>query len=201
MTGQGLTVLGDSFVEGRGDPVQDGGYRGWVPRFAGQIGLRSSRVRNLGTHGATTGDVVETQLASALGSRAPLVGVVVGVNDLVSDYAPDRFARNLRTIFGDLRGSGATVFTATYPDIPARLPVPDGFKSLLRERFAEANDVLVDVVTDTGSLLIDLRAGTEWGRDDMWTSDGLHPSPEGHRSFAAAAADLVSRASATTLAA
>jgi len=35
----------------------------------------------------------------------------------------------------------------------------------------------------------------------MWTSDGLHPSPTGHREFALSAAELVSNSTATTLAA
>ncbi|WP_424805150.1 GDSL-type esterase/lipase family protein [Rhodococcus sp. 27YEA15] len=196
-----MTFLGDSFVEGRGDPGPGGRYRGWVPRLAGQLGVRSALIRNLGTHGATTTAVIEHQLPRALTSGSPVVGVVVGVNDLISDYAAERFSDNLRQIFGDLSASGALVFTATYPDIPARLPVPDRFKELLRDRFTTANSTLVGVVAETGCHLIDLAGGTEWEQDEMWDSDGLHPSPLGHRSFAAAAAELVFGASATTIAA
>lgn len=201
MSAPSLTVLGDSFVEGRGDPAAGGGYRGWVPRLASQIGLRSNRIRNLGTYQATTSKVVDLQLAVAVAARSPLIGVVVGVNDLVSDYSAPRFEQNLRRIFGDLQDSGATVFTATYPDIPARLPVPEGFRDLLRERFTRANAVLSEVTSDTGTLLLDIAASAEWAHDEMWTSDGVHPSSAGHRLFASAAAELVSRATATTIAA
>ncbi|MCC3332740.1 SGNH/GDSL hydrolase family protein [Nocardia abscessus] len=196
-----LTALGDSFVEGRGDAAPGGGYRGWVPRLGGQLGLRPAAVRNLGEHGATTGIVLEKQLRVALSGRSGLFGVVVGVNDLVSDYDQERFARNLAELFGALRAGGATVFTASYPDIPARLPVPDGFRALLRERFAFANAVLADVVADTGTLLLDIAAQPEWERPQMWTADGLHPSSLGHHLFAAGVAELVASRTATTVAA
>jgi lysophospholipase L1-like esterase len=196
-----LTALGDSFVEGRGDAAPGGGYRGWVPRLGGQLGLRPAAVRNLGEHGATTTVVLERQLGVALSGRASLFGVVVGVNDLVSDFDEGRFARNLAALFGALRAGGATVFTAGYPDIPARLPVPDGFRALLRERFAFANAVLADVAADTGTLLLDIAAEPEWEQPQMWTADGLHPSSLGHHRFAASVAELVASRTATTVAA
>ncbi len=201
MSASSLTVLGDSFVEGRGDPSPSGGYRGWVPRFAGQMGLRGSRVRNLGAFQATTSNVVDLQLQIALSIRSPLVGVVVGVNDLVSAYDAATFERNLHRIFGELRDTGATVFTATYPDIPARLPVPDGFRELLRTRFVAANAVLNEVAVSTGTQLLDIAESDEWTQPEMWTPDGLHPSPMGHKLFASGTAELVSRATATTIAA
>lgn len=201
MSAATLTVVGDSFVEGRGDPVEGGGFRGWVPRFAGQIGLRGNKVRNFGTHGATTAHVLDVQLPGAFATRSSLYGVVVGVNDLVSDYERPRFEDNLHAIFDKLRTGGATVFTATYPDIPTRLPVPEQFRELLRERFTEANAALVDVTRTTRTLLLDIAASPQWSEDEMWTSDGLHPSSTGHREFAASAVELVYQTTATTLAA
>jgi lysophospholipase L1-like esterase len=186
-----LTALGDSFVEGRGDPVP-GGYHGWVPRLAELIGLPGGAVRNLGTYQATTQDVVDTQLPSALAAKPPLIAVVAGVNDLVTDYDPRRFRRNLGTIFGSLRGMDTTVCTANYPDIPGNLPVPGGFRKLLRARFAEANDVLAEVTAATGTLCLDLAADPEWHGRALWSADGLHPSPLGHRRFAEAIAGELS---------
>ncbi|WP_306356205.1 MULTISPECIES: SGNH/GDSL hydrolase family protein [unclassified Nocardia] len=196
-----LTAVGDSFVEGRGDPAASGGYRGWVVRLGGQLGLRPSMIRNLGTHGATTGDVVRTQLPSAAASNAPLYGVVVGVNDLVSDYDPDRFEDNLAEILGTLTRGGATVFTADYPDIPARLPVPESFRALLRERFHVANDAVRRVAAATGTLVLPIAEDAEWARPQVWTEDGLHPSPLGHRLFAAGAAELIASSTASIVAA
>ncbi|WP_405163355.1 SGNH/GDSL hydrolase family protein [Nocardia sp. NBC_01499] len=201
MSVPGLTALGDSFVEGRGDAAAGGGYRGWVPRLGGQLGLRPAAVRNFGVHGATTTVVVEQQLRRAVSARAGLFGVVVGVNDLVSDFDAARFERNLTTVFETLRASGATVFAASYPDIPARLPVPDSFRALLRERFDFANAVLTEVTADTGTLLLDIATEPDWALPEVWTADGLHPSSLGHHMFAAGAAELIASRTATTVAA
>jgi len=187
-----LTVLGDSFVEGRGDPAPGGGYHGWVPAFAAHVGLDPAAVRNLGTYQATTQDVVDRQLPKALAGKPPLIGVIAGVNDLVQDWDPARFRRNLHTIFSSLGGMDTTVFTASYPDIPANLPVPDGFRRLLRGRFAEANAALAEVITVTGTLCLDIAGQPEWARRAMWSADGLHPSPLGHRRFAESMAEHVS---------
>lgn len=179
-----LTVLGDSFVEGRGDPDGSGAYRGWVSRFAELIGLRRDQYLNLGAFQATTQTVVNTQLRPAMTNKAPLVGVVVGVNDLIADYVPERFQRNLERIFGSLAGDATTVFTTNYPDIPANLPVPALYQALLRKRFGEANEQLRAVTRRHGALLLDLAGSRRWAQRGVWSADGLHPSPSGHQMFA-----------------
>ncbi|MCK9923609.1 SGNH/GDSL hydrolase family protein [Frankia sp. AgPm24] len=195
-----FTALGDSFVEGRGDVAADGSYIGWARRFARRMGVAAQETRNLGAYQATTQVVVDTQLHQALVRKSPLIGVIVGVNDLVQDYAPDRFAANLRTIFGSLAGLDTTVFTASYPDIPANLPLPAEFRDLLRARFAYANDVLREVCSETHTLHLDIAADTDWSGRELWSADGLHPNTDGHDRFAEDMADLVERASWLTAA-
>lgn len=180
-----LTVLGDSFVEGRGDPDPDGGFRGWAPLLAESLGVRAERWRNLGVYGATTQDVVDQQLPRAVADQSPLVGVVVGTNDVVSDWDQPRYRANLERIFTSLTGPGTVVFTSSYPDMPARLPVPERFRTLLRDRFAEANAALVEVCRRHGVVVIDLARCPYWAVTDVWSADGLHPNAAGHRRFAA----------------
>ncbi|MFJ8815222.1 LysR family transcriptional regulator [Amycolatopsis thermoflava] len=90
---------------------------------------------------------------------------------------------------------------AEYPDIPGNLPVPGGFRRLLRDRFAAANAVLAEVTRETRTLCLDLAGRPEWNGPGLWSPDGLHPSPEGHRAFADAVADLVTEATGLTKAA
>ncbi|MFF6849055.1 SGNH/GDSL hydrolase family protein [Streptomyces antimycoticus] len=89
------------------------------------------------------------------------------------------------------------VFTATYADIPAHLPVPGTFRELLRERFVLAHEVLGKITESTGALCLDVTAAAEWSRPDMWSEDGLHPTPRGHQWFAESIADLLERATGT----
>ena len=189
-----LTALGDSFVEGWGDPSPTGSWRGWVTHLAEMLGIPLSGVRNLGAHKATTQSVVDRQLGSALLNKSPLIGVVVGVNDLVSDFDLVRMRRNLTTIFGRLAGMDTIVFTATYADIPGNLPVPDAFRTLLRRRFAEANEALTEISRAHGALCVDVATPPQWSDPAFWSADGLHPSPLGHRHFAESVADLLDRA-------
>ncbi len=196
-----LTVLGDSFVEGRGDPGPTGEFRGWVPTLASLLGIRSGGWRNLGAHQATTQVVVDTQLARAVAHKSPLIGVVVGTNDLVSDYDPARYRANIDRIVGELSGFDTTVFIATHPDIPANLPVPEPFRDLLRARFAEANEHLRDVARRSDLILLDIARCPRWADPAVWSADGLHPNPAGHRLFAETVAALVTEGDLAPLAA
>ena len=196
-----LSALGDSFVEGRGDLAPDGSWHGWVARLAEMLGVPPSGVRNLGTHQATTQDVVDYQLRRALVNKSPLIGVIVGVNDLISDFDPGRLRRNLATIFGRLGGMDTVVFTATYADIPGNLAVPETFRALLRGRFAAANDVLREITLAAGTLCLDVTTLPEWSEPAMWSADGMHPTPMGHQRFAETMAGLLERATDLPLAA
>jgi lysophospholipase L1-like esterase len=189
-----LTALGDSFTEGRDDPAGDGQWTGWATRLAGMLGIPAAGVRNLGAHHATTQIVVDEQLGAALWAKSPLIGVIVGVNDLISDFDADRMRRNLTKIFGQLAGMDTVVFTATYTDIPANLPVPETFRALLRRRFTEANQALAEITTATGALCLDVTTIPGWSDRGFWASDGLHPNALGHQRFAEAVADLLERA-------
>jgi lysophospholipase L1-like esterase len=188
-----LTTLGDSFVEGRGDPDPDGAWRGWVPRLAEMLGVPASGVRNLGAMHATTQRVLDTQLGTALVNKSPLIGVIVGVNDLISDFDLSRMRQNLSTIFGSLAGMDTVVFTSTYADIPGNLDLPESFRGLLRQRFAAANQALLEITRAHGAICFDAAAAPEWSNPTYWSADGLHPSPLGHRHFAETMADVLDR--------
>jgi len=79
--------------------------------------------------------------------------------------------------------------------------VPESFRRLLRERFAAANAVLAEVTRETGTLCLDLANRPAWAGRALWSADGLHPSPDGHRAFADAMADLVTEATGLSKAA
>jgi lysophospholipase L1-like esterase len=186
-----LTTLGDSFVAGHGDEGSDGRRRGWVRRFAELLGLPDDGLTNLGRFGATAREVVAEQLAPALVNKAPLIGVIVGINDLLGDYRVDRFRADVATIFATTRGANTVVFTSTYPEIPRIGLLPHAFGEVVRARFAEANDLVRALAEDNGVLCLDVARAAQWRGPDMWSADGLHPSPLGHHRFAERMAELV----------
>ncbi|APE34381.1 hypothetical protein BOX37_10920 [Nocardia mangyaensis] len=187
-----LIVVGDSFAEGRGGAVRaDGSFAGFVAEVINILGI-SGPIRNLGSYGATTHDVVDRQLPAVSGDSSPLVGVIVGGNDLVTDYDPDRFRRNLRAIHTALARPDRLVFTTNWPNIPDRLPgLPDVFRAVLRSRFAEANDYLDELVDEFALVRLDLAHAPITADPVMWCPDGMHPSPAGHQVIGQAMADLI----------
>ncbi|HEX3781793.1 MAG TPA: GDSL-type esterase/lipase family protein [Pseudonocardiaceae bacterium] len=192
-----LTVCGDSCAEGRGGTVRpDGSFAGFVAQMAEVLGI-SDGVVNLGSFGATTQDVVDHQLPTALRNPAPLMGVIVGGNDLVTDYQRDRFQRNLRHIFTSLVQPGRLVFTTNWPSIPDRLPgIPDAHRVVLRGRFAEANEFFAELVQELGVICLDMVNAPISADPAMWSADGMHPSSAGHKAIGTAMADLTDEASA-----
>ncbi|WP_236794651.1 GDSL-type esterase/lipase family protein [Amycolatopsis sp. GM8] len=190
-----LTVLGDSCAEGRGGVVRaDGTFTGFVVHMAQALGVADG-VLNLGSFGATTRDAVDHQLSVALDNPAPLMGVIVGGNDLVTDYDRDRFERNLRHVYTSLVQPGRLVFTTSWPGIPDRLPGLDGpTRALLRARFAEANEFLEKLVFELDLVCLDLANAPLATDPVMWCADGMHPSPAGHQAIGIAMADLIDEA-------
>jgi len=192
-----LATLGDSFVAGYGDEDPGGQRLGWVSRFARLLDLPAQRLINLASYGATTQDVVADQLEAALVNKPPLVGVMVGVNDLLGDYRTERFRVNVASIFGAVCGADTVVFTATYPEVPRVAPLPEPIREVVRRRFVEANGLLRRFASDHGVLCLDIAVAPEWRKADMWSADGLHPGPKGHQRFAEGMAELVGRVMST----
>jgi lysophospholipase L1-like esterase len=179
-----LVVLGDSFAEGHGDQTGEPSWKGWVPRTAGPLGIPRDRVRNLGRFGATTREVVDTQLAAAAAANAPLAGVAAGSNDLLRHYSRAGFERHFTRILATLAAADTVLFTFTFPDLPTRLPMPPAVRDVLRPRFEQANAFLQQVSADHGAICVDVRRIA--GVDDpvSWSDDNLHPSAAGYSSLA-----------------
>lgn len=186
-----FTTLGDSFVAGWGDPTPNGQLRGWVPRVASLLGLPEGSVRNLGFYGATSQAMVDKQLPRALANKPPLIGVVVGTNDLLGDYDFVRLQRNLRVTLEALTGADTTVVTAALPDIPGVMEISEIYRRKLRDRFAEANAEIRNIAAFTGAHCIDMDRTPAWREETMWSEDRLHPSSLGHQRFAEDMADVV----------
>src|SRR3954468_1034223 len=183
-----FVALGDSTTEGLMDPLPDGsGFRGWADRLAEMLAAAEPDLlyANLAVRGKLARQVRETQLEPALALRPDLVSVLAGLNDMLRrnvDVAA--VTSELDGMVARLRDAGADVLLFTLPD-----PVPiNPLAKPATARVARLNDAIRKISARRGALLVELdRHGVSSDRR-LWSDDRLHPSAEGHRRIAAAAA-------------
>lgn len=191
-------ALGDSGTEGVGDePYPDGTERGWADRLAGFLAEANPELlyANLAVRGRRVAEVHDQQLGPAVALEPDLATVVAGINDVIRPRADlDAALGHMDEMVRDLRATGATVVTATYPDLSPINPIA----RLARKRLHHFNEGLRSIATERGALLVEAEDFPVLADRRMWCDDRLHLSPEGHRSLASATARRLGLADAGT---
>lgn len=184
-------ALGDSLSEGVGDdPHPDGTERGWADRFAERLAAVHPGLRyaNLAVRGRLITDVRDHQLAAALALGPDLVSVVIGGNDLTRPRCDvDHGLARIDEVHRDLHAAGATVLTATLPDVALLAPAA----RLVGRRIARFNEGIREIAARRGSLLLDAERDDGLGDPRLWCDDRFHLSADGH--------DRLARGMAATL--
>ena len=179
-------ALGDSTAAGVG--ARSGG--GYPERLVARLrpSFPALKLLNLGQSGATTSDVLETQVPRALRTRPRLLTLGIGINDVGLQLPDDAFALNLEEIVVPLRELAVPIVIANIPDLalsPAvsRL-VP---RSVYERRIEMFNEHVTATAARHALTLIDLYA---WSRDalpghpELFSNDGFHPSAAGYEVWA-----------------
>ena len=189
-----FVAVGDSTTEGVGDELPTGEPQGWADRFAAALAVRQGRLRyaNLAIRGRRTAHIRAEQAAAAVALEPDLVSAVVGVNDLVAaQFDLGAFEQEVDKLFATLRGCGATVLSATLPDLGGLVPLPRRVLDQLRGRHGDVNAVLRARAAEYGVALLDLDGLVDAMDRRIWRPDRLHPNPVGHALLAAAMLQLL----------
>lgn len=141
---------------------------------------------NLGVPGARI-DLIKEQvrLAVQVGTKADLVTLWTGANDLVHGDGVAKFQEDLRFILQNLRKHVSKVIAvANLPDLtqlPRFRSTPD--PAVNRERVSAFNRAIEEEARAVGAPVVDLFAQPV--RDDLvFDLDGFHPNDAGHREIA-----------------
>lgn len=183
-----FVALGDSFSEGVGDELPDGGScRGWADRLAEILGEQTPGLRyaNLAIRGKLLAQVIDEQIPAAAAMRPDLVSIAAGGNDLLRPRVdPDQLAEPFSAAVGQLvaAGSQVMIFAGFNPGLFPLI-------RMIRGRAAIFNGHLRAIARRPGCLLVDLWAMRVLSDPRMWCADRLHLSPEGHVRVALRAAD------------
>ena len=177
-------AIGDSFTEGVGDDLPDGGVRGWADLVA--FGLASANspapfgYANLAIRGRLLQQIADEQVDAALALKPDLISVSAGGNDILRPGTdPDDVAVRFEHVIERLRSDGATVVMFNGPDI--------GMTPVLRRvrgKVAIYNENLRAVAQHHDAVVADMWALKELSDPRMWALDRLHFSPVGHHTIA-----------------
>ncbi|HEX8145749.1 MAG TPA: SGNH/GDSL hydrolase family protein [Pyrinomonadaceae bacterium] len=179
-------ALGDSTGVGVG--ARKGG--GYVARLFERVERvrPGSRLVNLCASGATTGDVLRSQVGRVGDARPSLVTVGIGINDLTRQATPEQFARNLDEIIERLRAqTDAPVVVSNLPDISHAPRVPDFLRESARRGIVLYNERIADAAARHRLHLADSfekSADVVPTHPEFFSSDGFHPSDEGYEFWA-----------------
>lgn len=185
-----FVAIGDSFTEGLDDLLPTGEHRGWADRLAGALAVAARPAggllyANLAVRGEKAAEIRTTQVQSAVRMKPDLVTAVVGLNDFVRPgFEPRRFAVAVDETLADLAESGATVVTATHPDVARVLPLARA----LRAKAQAINDIIRERAAARGALLLDWWEDPQTVTRPLWSDDRLHPNADGHQLLATGAA-------------
>lgn len=141
---------------------------------------------NLGVPGARI-DLIKEQVrvAKQIGTRADLVTLWTGANDLVNGDDPKQFQEQLRALLGIVKADiSRTIVVANLPDLtmlPRFRASPSA--AVTQARIDAFNRAIAEETRSAGGALVDLHASPV--RDDLvFDVDGFHPNNAGHREIA-----------------
>jgi len=188
-------AVGDSTGVGLG--ARNGG--GYVDRLFARIEQKrpGSTLINLSAAGATTADALDKQITRLDGTRATLVTICVGVNDLLRGREAKQFAENYETLVAKLMQPGRLIVVANLPDVASAPAMKGMADESLRTRLGEFNTAIEEIARRHGVPLVDLyklRGELIRSRPEFFSSDGLHPSDLGYTHWAEAMWAVVEQA-------
>jgi acyl-CoA thioesterase I len=178
-------ALGDSTGSGVG--ARDGGY---VVRLFNRLVERrpGSELTNLCVSGATTEDLVRSQLQRGVDTNPDLVTVGIGINDIGHGLTIDQFARNYEKILSTLRqNTHAQIVVTNIPDISSAPRIPGPMRSGYQQQIISFNARLEEIATRHGASVFDMYSISKDelpAHPEYFSADGFHPSDKGYELWA-----------------
>jgi acyl-CoA thioesterase-1 len=179
-------AVGDSTGAGVGSKVS----RGYVARLYDRITRVYPRaaLTNLCVSGATTTDLIRSQLQRAIDAKPSLVSIGIGINDVSHGLTPDRFAHNFEQIVSRiLNETRATIVITNVPDISYAPAMPEFFREQVERQIVAFNAKISGIASRYKVRLVDSYGPTREllpHHPEFFSEDGFHPSDEGYEYWA-----------------
>jgi lysophospholipase L1-like esterase len=176
-----FAALGDSLVEGLGDPVDGYPTRSW-PETTAQAFEQvhpDFEFLNLGKRYITSRQVRETQLQPALDFEPDLATVMAGGNDFGDPFDPEAIERELDAIVGALSETGATVFTLSLPNIVRCGLYPENLVEVLGPRIVTHREITTRIAERYDTIFFDYYTHPTGHDRSTISGDLMHPNMRG----------------------
>lgn len=188
-------ALGDS--TGIGVGARNGGY---VARLFAHINAErsGSRLTNLCVSGATTEDVLRSQLHRGIAANPNLVTLGIGINDIGHGLGVEEFARNYEEILSQLhKGTRAKIVVTNIPDISSAPRIPEFARGQYQQTISAFNERLAAIAARYDVTLFDVHSTTREqlpSHPEFFSGDGFHPSDAGYELWAREMWPVIARA-------
>ena len=194
--------IGDSLAAGLGAIAPDL----TLPRLVASHGQRRTRLHVFATPGATSTDVVDTQLPALeqlrhglaqIGQRVDAVGVTVGANDIAALTSRRRFRANVQALVDATEG--APLIVVSIPELADAIRIPHPLRAFAAARARWLDTVLRDTASRHAHVhYACVRRRPEWirrrDRRNFLAADRFHPSGAGYAVWADGIAAAFARA-------
>jgi len=179
-----LLVLGDSTAVGVGAGSQDDALPGSLARELHSRWNRGVEWTAIGESGATSRDLVERFLPTALESRYNFVFLTIGANDALAIRTRAAFVRDVRSILTALRerNPDATLMMSSLPAFYRFELLPQPLKRRLYTHSSSLEAGARNLVSDFGNAFMSPKPPPY--TEGFFATDLFHPSAIGYRDWA-----------------
>ena len=178
-------ALGDS--TGAGVGARDGGY---VARLFNRLLERrpGSKLSNLCISGATSADLLRSQLDRGVALNPDLVTVGIGINDIGHGLTLEEFSKNYEQIISTLKQkTHAQIVVTNIPDISSAPRIPGPMRNEYQRQIVQFSERLVEIANQHGVTVFDVHTITKAElplHPEYFSADGFHPSDKGYELWA-----------------
>lgn len=177
-------AIGDSFTEGLGDDLPDGGIRGWADLVAAGLAASASGTvsyANLAIRGRLLGPILQEQLDAAISMRPSLLSLNGGGNDIMRPRVSiAEVADRLEAAVDVAADAGIHVLLVSGGNPSRHIP--------LGARIGVRGDALAEAIRHRlpkeGVTFVDNWADAELTELRYWSADKLHLNSRGHERVA-----------------
>jgi acyl-CoA thioesterase I len=178
-------ALGDSTGAGLG--AVNGGY---VARLHNRVleYRPDSQLFNLCLSGATTVEVLRSQLNQGIAKNPDLVTLGIGINDISHGLTIEEFAKNYEEILSTLKEkTQAQIVVTNLPNISSAPVVASWMRDRYHQQIVSFNERLEEIANRHGVIVFDIYSVTTRelpSHPEYFSRDGFHPSDQGYELWA-----------------